>query len=40
VIRGETTVAAPDPTFSFEAGDVVVAVGTAEGLAVLRSLME
>ncbi len=36
VIRGDTTVPAPEPDFVFEAGDVVVAVGTVEGLATLR----
>lgn len=39
VVRGDTSVPAPDPEFSFEAGDVVVAVGTAENLTQLRSLL-
>jgi TrkA domain protein len=39
VIRGSTTVPAPGPEFVFEAGDVVVAVGTDEGLATLRSII-
>jgi TrkA domain protein len=39
VIRGTNTVAAPGPEFAFEAGDVVVAVGTVEGLAVLRDVL-
>lgn len=38
VIRGETTTAAPTPDARFEAGDVVVAVGTADGLSRLRHL--
>jgi TrkA domain protein len=36
VIRGETSVPAPGPEFVFEAGDVAVAVGTPEGLELLR----
>jgi len=36
VIRGETTEPAPGPDFTFQAGDVAVAVGTAEGLDLLR----
>ena len=39
VIRGEDTVPAPGPDFPLEAGDVVVAVGTTEGLVELRSLL-
>ncbi len=39
VMRGDTSVPAPDPEFVFDEGDVVVAVGTAEGLAALRSFM-
>ena len=39
VIRGGTTVPAPGPDHSFESGDVVVAVGTTEGLAQLRDLL-
>lgn len=39
VVRGGTTVPAPGPDHGFEAGDVVVAVGTPEGLAELRSLL-
>ena len=38
VIRGDTTIAAPTPDVRFEAGDVVVAVGTADGLSRLRHL--
>jgi TrkA domain protein len=40
VVRGDTTAAAPQPDYAFAAGDVVVAVGTPEGLAQLRSLLE
>lgn len=39
VARGESTIAAPGPDHRFEAGDVVVAVGTPEGLAQLRDLV-
>lgn len=39
VIRGAETVAAPGPEFGFAAGDVVVSVGTVEGLDVLRTLL-
>jgi TrkA domain protein len=39
VIRGDTTVPAPEPDFVFEPRDVVVAVGTDEGLATLRSIL-
>jgi TrkA domain protein len=39
VVRGKTTVPAPEPGFRFEAGDVAVAVGTAGGLAEFRSLL-
>lgn len=39
VARGESTIAAPGPDHRFEAGDVVVAVGTPEGLAQLRDLI-
>lgn len=38
VVRGATSVPAPEPEFRFEAGDVAVAVGTPEGLAQLRDL--
>ncbi|MGI9646089.1 MAG: cation:proton antiporter regulatory subunit [Ilumatobacteraceae bacterium] len=40
VVRGVDTVPAPDPTFVLQARDVAVAVGTAEGLAALRSLLQ
>lgn len=36
VIRGDDTVPAPEPEFRFAAADTVVAVGTVDGLAVLR----
>jgi TrkA domain protein len=39
VLRGDTTVPAPGPEHVFELGDTVVAVGTPEGLAQLRSLL-
>jgi TrkA domain protein len=39
VVRDDTTVPAPGPEFAFRAGDVAVAVGTAEGLADLRRLL-
>lgn len=39
VIRGETTEPAPEPDFVMQAGDVAVAVGTAEGLEQLRRLL-
>jgi TrkA domain protein len=40
IIRGDTTVPAPGPEAQFEAGDVAVAVGTPEGLSLLRSIIE
>lgn len=39
VLRGGATVPAPGPDHRFEAGDVVVAVGTPDGLAQLRNLL-
>jgi TrkA domain protein len=39
VVRGGTTFPAPGPDHRFEAGDVVVAVGTTEGLGQLRDLL-
>jgi TrkA domain protein len=39
VIRGKTTIPAPGPDVSFDGDDVVVAVGTTEGLRRLRSLL-
>jgi TrkA domain protein len=39
VVRGGTTVPAPGPDHGFEAGDIVVAVGTTGGLADLRALL-
>ncbi len=39
VMRDGSSVPAPGPEFAFTAGDVVVAVGTLEGLASLRQLL-
>lgn len=39
VIRGDQSVPAPDPEFAFADGDVIVAVGTVDGLNQLRSLV-
>jgi len=39
VIRGTSTLPAPEPSTTLEAGDVLVAVGTPEGLTRLRSLL-
>ncbi len=39
VVRGDTSIPAPGPEFAFAAGDVVVAVGTTDGLAQLRALL-
>lgn len=39
IIRGTTTIPAPEPSTQFEGGDVLVAVGTPEGLTRLRSLL-
>ena len=39
VIRGTTTIPAPGPEVAFEGGDIVVAVGTDDGLSQLRSLL-
>jgi TrkA domain protein len=40
VVRGDTTVAAPGPDERLGAGDVVVAVGTPDGLRRLRELLD
>jgi TrkA domain protein len=40
VQRGTTTIPAPGPDHRFEPGDVVVAVGTTDGLAALRRLLQ
>ena len=40
VIRGDTTIPAPGPDHRFDDGDVVVAVGTPDGLLQLRTLLE
>ena len=39
IVRGATTIAAPGADQRFEAADVLVAVGTPDGLAQLRSLL-
>jgi TrkA domain protein len=39
VLRGSTTVPAPEPDHRFQAGEVIVAVGTTEGLAQLRDVL-
>ena len=39
VLRGATTIPAPEPDFAFEAGDVIVGVGTPQGLTELRTLL-
>lgn len=39
VVRGDTSIPAPGPETRFEAGDVVVAVGTPDGLARLGHLL-
>ncbi len=39
VVRAGTTIPSPGPEFAFEGGDVVVAVGTPDGLAQLRELL-
>lgn len=39
VLRGATTIPAPEPDFVFDPGDVVVGVGTTEGLNELRVLL-
>ena len=40
VVRGDSTEPAPGPDFEFATGDVAVAVGTADGLAALRELIQ
>ncbi len=40
VVRGDTTEPGPGPQYGLAAGDVVVAVGTSDGLARLRQLLE
>ena len=39
VLRRGTSVPAPGPDFGFEAGDTLVAVGTADGLDLMRELV-
>lgn len=40
VVRGETTVPAPEPTFVLGAGDVAVVVGTPEGISTAFDLLQ
>ncbi len=40
IVRGDATLPAPGPDARFGSGDVVVAVGTPEGLRRLRELLE
>ncbi len=40
LVRGDDTLPAPGPEAALEAGDVVVAVGTPDGLRQLRGLLE
>jgi TrkA domain protein len=39
VLRNDASIPAPGPEFAFESDDVIVAVGTADGLAQLRALL-
>ena len=39
VIRSDQSIPAPGPEFGLLAGDVIVAVGTVEGLATMRDLL-
>jgi TrkA domain protein len=39
IVRGDSTIPAPGPDATFEAGDVVVAIGTPEGLRSVRTLI-
>lgn len=40
VIRDAETFPAPEPSFEFAAGDLAVAVGTTDGLDLVRSMLE
>jgi TrkA domain protein len=40
IVRDAATIAAPDPSAILQGGDVVVAIGTPEGLTRLRTLLE
>lgn len=40
IVRGTTTIPAPEPSTKIEGGDVLVAVGTPEGLTRLQSLLD
>jgi TrkA domain protein len=39
VIRAGASIPAPGPEFPLETGDVIVAVGTVDGLAAMRELI-
>jgi TrkA domain protein len=39
IVRGDTTIPAPGPDVRFQGGDVIVAVGTPNGLEQLRALL-
>jgi TrkA domain protein len=39
IVRGTSTIPAPEPTTRFQGGDTVVAVGTPDGLTRLRALL-
>lgn len=39
VIRDDSSIPAPGPDFAFEAGDTIVAVGTADGLDLVRTIL-
>jgi TrkA domain protein len=39
VVRGEDATPAPGPEFAINAGDVLVVVGTAEGIEATRDLL-
>jgi TrkA domain protein len=40
IIRGDTSIPAPGPEVAFEDGDVLVAIGTPDGLARMRDLLQ
>jgi TrkA domain protein len=40
IVRGDTSVPAPGPDTTLQPGDVVVAIGTPDGLARMRDLLE
>ncbi len=39
VICGGEAIASPDPAFRFQAGDIVVAVGTGEGTSAVAEIL-